>query len=654
MEQQQFKVSFSVGTKLLGMVLLLLFFSIAFLDISTIFLLEKDKRAYTYQAQSTEALLLGKEFINLARHGLDTLRLSLASVDPLKPITPQQSSALQSVVNNQTEVIGISIELLNKAAATTTVLTQTLKNDVLKELELRVDDLRPPVELMKEQMPTLLKQGFVFLNLSKVGKPPMVAAIIADLSLKDNATGVPIAFGFVSLRGFGKDVRASALTLADREGWVLFDTNPANLFTKKNIGDDPLFEAAIGSQLTAGAQEYESEGTRYLGSYVRPGFELIVLTKTEWRKAMSATYALTEKFLLLGCMAIGAAIIFAMLFAKTMVAPINRLYEATKEVAAGKFDVRLAARSRDEIGALTDSFVIMSRKINLLIEESVKKTQLEHELAIASTVQQTLIPPQVFKNENIYIRSHYQSAEECGGDWWGFFGVGRKMCLMIADATGHGLPSALITASARSCFSVMHKLAQEDPDFSFSPGSMLSYASRVVHDAGAGRIMMTFFLGVLDFDARMLTYASAGHNPPWLFRNSGGKYGLKSLTGYGQRLGEARDVPAYDEQSVEFGPDDILFLYTDGLIEGKNKAGEQYGKKRTRKMVEAALAGGPERLISSLMKDFLAHNTGKPLDDDVTLAAATLLPTRDYSATKTDTKIPGAGAPAPKPPGGAA
>jgi sigma-B regulation protein RsbU (phosphoserine phosphatase) len=157
-----------------------------------------------------------------------------------------------------------------------------------------------------------------------------------------------------------------------------------------------------------------------------------------------------EKFILLGLMAIGAAVVFALFFSKTLTAPINRLYQATKEVAKGNFNVDLKSNASDEIGALTGSFAVMSRKISELIQESMEKVQLENELAIASTVQQTLMPPSDYRNERVYIKSHYQSASTCGGDWWGFFGVGNKMCIMIADATGHGFPSALITASARS------------------------------------------------------------------------------------------------------------------------------------------------------------------------------------------------------------
>jgi phosphoserine phosphatase RsbU/P len=626
MEQQQFKVSFSIGTKLLVSLVTLLFISIAFLDFSTIVLLEKDKRAYTYQAQSTEAVLVGREFTNIAKHTFDTIRLSLASLEPTKPVTPQQTRALQSVLDNQNEIFAIGIYLFKPDTIETQTVALSTKEELMKSYELKPENLVLPQDLLKLGVPDLMKESFAFLNPSKVGSPPMLAVLLADLSLKSNPTGVPVGIAFISLKDFAKEVKASQLTVLNREGWVLFDTNPTSFFNKKNIADDPLYESATTSQVATGAKEYEFEETRYLGSYYKPGMELIVLTKSEWRKVMSATYALMEKFILLGCMVIGAAIIFAILFAKTITAPIKRLYEATYTVASGNFDISVESKSRDEVGALTNAFVVMSAKIRELIAEMIKKTQLENELAIASTVQQNLIPPNQFDADFISIRSHYQAAAVCGGDWWGFFGVGKKVSVMIADATGHGLPSALITASARSCFSVMHKIAQEDPEFTFSPGAMLAHANRVVHDAASGKIMMTFFVGVLDFEAKTLTYSSAGHNPPWLFKNDGGRFTLKSLVSVGPRLGEARDVEPFQEQRVSIDPDDILFLYTDGLMEGKNGAGEMYGKKRTRKVVEASLMSGPEAVVKALMDDFMTHNEGKLLDDDVTLAVARLKP----------------------------
>jgi serine phosphatase RsbU (regulator of sigma subunit) len=61
------------------------------------------------------------------------------------------------------------------------------------------------------------------------------------------------------------------------------------------------------------------------------------------------------------------------------------------------------------------------------------------------------------------------------------------------------------------------------------------------------------------------------------------------------------------------------------VIEGKNVEGEMYGKKRMRKSVEGSLAGGPKKVVETLMAEFLQHNEGKELDDDVTLAVATFM-----------------------------
>src|SRR3954467_193714 len=80
----QNRVRFSLGKKLLLGVVALLFFIILFLNISSILLFQKDKRAYTYQSQSTGGVLAGREVVNTLKHALDTLRLTLAGIDPAK------------------------------------------------------------------------------------------------------------------------------------------------------------------------------------------------------------------------------------------------------------------------------------------------------------------------------------------------------------------------------------------------------------------------------------------------------------------------------------------------------------------------------------------------------------------------------------------
>jgi sigma-B regulation protein RsbU (phosphoserine phosphatase) len=337
---------------------------------------------------------------------------------------------------------------------------------------------------------------------------------------------------------------------------------------------------------------------------------------------MAAAFTLGERLGMLGLISIIAAILFAIIFSNSITKPLKKLMLATAAVARGDFNVDPKVKTSDEVGLLANSFSLMSKKIQELVVGEVRKAHVEEELKVAAAVQESLIPPPEYKDDHFEIIGSYQSASECGGDWWGFFRIKNKLCVMIADATGHGVPSALITASARSCFSVLAKLAREKEYFTLNPGEMMSYTNRVVFDAAMTKIMMTFFIGVIDLETKTITYANAGHNPPWLFRKNGERYQLKSLVPKGTRVGEREESGAYEEMSAPIDVGDILFLYTDGLMENTNPEKEQYGKKRAKAVVEAALEGGPRGVIDALKASYMQYNgSEKALDDDVTLAS---------------------------------
>lgn len=600
---------------------------IAFLDVAAVFLVKKDKTAYIYQSQSSQAVLAGREFVNMVRRGIDTFRLILASADPnniKKGLTKNESALIQSIVDNQSDMLSIKLYIYDKSLV---LLSDSSNAKTLEKNAIKSSDFELSVEVLDKLLPELIKNSYVILNMTKNAGAPMLGIVLADKNVLGNSQML-LAFGVVSLREFGQQLNGLNMTIATRTKRLLFDTDSSLYFsTTDHLADDELFQTAISGGGESGTKEYKMAEARFLGSYVNPGLDIVVLNRVEWNKAMAATYDLTTKFILLGLMAIGVAVIFNLLFAKQLMAPFLQLYAATKELAEGNFDVQLKVNGRDEIAALSRSFLAMSQRLNSLVREKVEMVYLENEIAIASTVQQTLLPPPIFKTKNVYINSYYQLATQCGGDWWGFFGIGDKLAIMIADATGHGIPSALITAAARSCFSVMHKLAQEDEDFTFSPSAMLAFANRVIYDASLTEIMMTFFIVVIDFNENTLTYSNAGHNPPWLFsKNDNNGFTLKSLTASGNRLGEGRDTDSFEEKSIEFKAGDILFLYTDGMTEAKNTAGAMFGKKRLKQLVEGNLKGGPDKIIEVLTREIMEYNQGKALDDDVTLVAATLMP----------------------------
>ena len=325
MDQQQIKVTFSVGTKLLLSIGLLLFFVILFLILSNIYVFREDKRAYIYKTQSTEAILAGREFMSLGKESIETLKRLLAAVDPSKPMDRVQSENLQSSLDNQADVLMASFYVVNRAAADVRLVGRVTKAKEMAAAELDPKDYEISREEFARILPELVKNRYSFLNRTKPGADPTLVVLFADLNFQNDPKGMPVAVGLVSLKSFGHELQSLNVTIGTVSGRILYDTDVTALSSKGGLNSNPLFQAAASSSVENGAMEYDYNGTHYLGSYLNPGLGVVVMAKIEWEKAMKATYTLIEKCILLGIMAIGVGVIFAILFSKTLTAPIGRV-----------------------------------------------------------------------------------------------------------------------------------------------------------------------------------------------------------------------------------------------------------------------------------------------------------------------------------------
>ena len=230
MEQQQFKVSFSLGTKLLLSIVLLLVIVIGFLNISTIFMVTDDKRAYVYQSQSTEAVLAGREFANMVRHSVDTLRLSLAAVDPRQPPSPKQTTALKEVIDNQSDLLFCSVSLVNLVSGGPIAHSNAFRDQALKDDQLSPADFALSAEMVGPVLEDLKKKSYALVNLTKTGGVPVLGILLADLRLKDNPTGVPVGLGVVSLREYAGGRKGLNLAVATSTGRILYDAAISELY----------------------------------------------------------------------------------------------------------------------------------------------------------------------------------------------------------------------------------------------------------------------------------------------------------------------------------------------------------------------------------------------------------------------------------------
>jgi serine phosphatase RsbU (regulator of sigma subunit) len=149
-----------------------------------------------------------------------------------------------------------------------------------------------------------------------------------------------------------------------------------------------------------------------------------------------------------------------------------------------------------------------------LEQERIERERIEQELRVARSIQQASLPEEVPQLEGWQISPHYRPAREVGGDFYDFHLLsGDRLGVVVGDATGKGVPAALVMASARS---MLRALAQTSNN---SPGEVLRRVNEPLVTDIPANMFVTCFYAVLDPKSASLIYANAGHDLPCLHRN---------------------------------------------------------------------------------------------------------------------------------------
>lgn len=308
--------------------------------------------------------------------------------------------------------------------------------------------------------------------------------------------------------------------------------------------------------------------------------------------------------------------VLAILQGLSITRPIKQLAWRADQIARGDLDTRVDVASSDEIGLLGENFNFMADQISILLEQTAEKARIEQELEVAKAIQETLVPgPEPVDCGPLTFAGFYQPAAQTGGDWWTWseLGDGRYL-LVIGDVTGHGVPSAMITAAAKAACDVARHV---DGD-GVTVTRLLEIMNHAIYESAQRRFVMTCFASIVDTRARTITYANAGHNFPYLFRATEGKGEFGSLMIRGNRLGDDRSSK-YEAKTTELVPGDVIIWYTDGIVECENEEGDEYGEKRFRASVRKAAALDAGEMRDAIVADATGFFGDAPRKDDITM-----------------------------------
>jgi len=321
--------------------------------------------------------------------------------------------------------------------------------------------------------------------------------------------------------------------------------------------------------------------------------------------------SLSLRNLSLGLGVIALACIGIVPVSHRMTQHVSALSAGVRQLAGGDFSARVPVRSSDEFGALASAFNRMAEDLQRHQSLVVEQERLRRELELSRQIQTEMLPRAPLRLGPAEIKGVSIPAREVGGDFFNYFALpDGRMALLVGDVSGKGVSAALLMANIQA--TLRARLPLETDLARLADGLDREVDANTPHS-----VYITLFLAILDVPARTLHYVNAGHNPQFLLRVDGTIQPLAS-TGMPIALYSGQ---GYQASQVAFGPGDMLFFYTDGLVETENERSEMFGADRLQVIIAAQHEQGVDTVLEQVehaVRSF--RGSAEPFDDATMMA----------------------------------
>lgn len=248
------------------------------------------------------------------------------------------------------------------------------------------------------------------------------------------------------------------------------------------------------------------------------------------------------------------------------------------------------------------------------IEELAQEERIKQELQIARKVQQSFLPESTPEFKGLDIAAICKPAHETGGDYYDFIALDdNRLAVTIGDVSGKGIQAAFYMTFTKG---VLHAICE---DFK-STIEVLSKTNTLFRRNSKRGTFVSLIFGVVDLTQDTFSFSRAGHNPLLYFSSKDSK--LYEYAPLGIGLGMAGNMIFSNnikEQTIRLAEDDLLVMFTDGVVEATNKMGKFYGDGRLHKLIKNNSKLGAEALLNKIMKDLEEFSLNASQHDDMTM-----------------------------------
>ena len=300
------------------------------------------------------------------------------------------------------------------------------------------------------------------------------------------------------------------------------------------------------------------------------------------------------------------------------VKPIKQMADGVREIASGNLDKKLEIKTGDEIEHLAVCFNAMTDELKAYIDNlsrvTAEKEKAAAELSVAQNIQLGALPQNFLANRKEFqIYASMDAAKGVGGDFYDFYLTDENhLVITIADVSGKGIPAALFMMRAKTTLKNLVLMAKAPDDFA----AVMMLANQELCRENEEMMFVTVFIAQLDLATGELIYVNGGHNPPLVQENGSFRY-LRQKRKHAM-LGVNEDE-VYESHRLVLQPGEMIFLYTDGVTEAMNEAGEMYSEERLQETLNGQGEKDVREILAAVRQDVGAYAGKAEQSDDITM-----------------------------------
>ncbi len=311
-------------------------------------------------------------------------------------------------------------------------------------------------------------------------------------------------------------------------------------------------------------------------------------------------------------------VLLIMLLVSIFVKPIQVLSDGVRAIGEGSFGEKIPIDGPAEIGAIAAVFNEITQKFKKAQDSILEQEKLHKEMEVAKQIQQSLLPKNMPAVSGYDIATLYHAAAEVGGDYYDFVQVDDDTIgVVVADVSGKGVPGSLVMTMIRTALRMEARGNKNASD-------VMARMNDFVTDDMRKGMFVTMFYVILDSKNRIISYASAGHNPMILYRHETNETYFLNPKGFPVGINlpdQSLFRKSINVEKIKLKKDDMLVIYTDGVTEAMNEKREQYGEERLLEVIKKYGHMHPKEFISNLENDIRKFTGGNPQNDDITIVA---------------------------------